>query len=145
MLFKWVDSGWAVGVLGKPNTSSRYKVDGVVANFRAKYDVDGKTASHVLSLTGYAADAGAEDESWVLLGPAEEAPALLGLEQRSVQPKTTTAPLQPTHEPTVATPGKIDDATLSAMSPADQAALMVRLGALLSGVSSPSDAAPPPA
>ena len=54
ILFLWPGSGWAVGVLGEPNTNKRYKVDGVTANFRATYACDGKTASHVLSLTSYA-------------------------------------------------------------------------------------------
>ena len=153
ILFNWPDGGWAVGVLGKPNMSKTFKVDGVIANFRAKYAVDGATASHVLSLTGYAADAGAEEDSWVLLGPAKAAPLLLmGTEQPTVQPKTPLAPLQPalrlpavcypTASPADSPPG-LDDATLSALSPDQQAALMVRLSGLLSGAASPSDAALP--
>ena len=102
----------------------------------------------MLSLTGYAADASAEEESWVLLGPAEEAPLLLrstehATAQPTVPPKTPLAPLQPTRAPTAAAAGSVDDATLGAMSPAEQAALMVRLSALMSGPPSPSDAVPP--
>jgi len=66
-----------VGELGEPNTNKRYRVDGVAANFRVKYAVDGKMASHVLSLTGYATSASADEESWVLLGRTDEAPPLL--------------------------------------------------------------------
>ena len=63
--------------------------------------------------------------------------------QPTVPPKTPLAPLQPTRAPTAAAAGSVDDATLGAMSPAEQAALMVRLSALMSGPPSPSDAVPP--
>ena len=87
ILFNWAGSGWAVGELGQPNTNKRYRVEGATANFRAKYASDGSTASHVLSLTGYAADSGADEDSWVLLGPPAAAPLQLTA--------TTPAPLGP--------------------------------------------------
>ena len=67
ILFNWGedDGGWAVGVLGEPNTGKKFKVNGTIANFRAKYAADGKFASHVLSLTSYATSSSADEESWV--------------------------------------------------------------------------------
>ena len=140
-----------MGVLGEPNTSKRYKVDGAIANFRVKYASDGETASHVLSLTGYAADAGADEESWVLLGPAEGARLLLTTTQQAAPaPATTPAPLSARARSKQAVPirapapvGGLDDAALGAMSTADMAALMVRLSAHMSGATSASDAALP--
>ena len=150
ILFNWGDEGgWAVGVLGEPNTSRRYKVDGAIANFRVKYASDGETASHVLSLTGYAADAGADEESWVLLGLAEGTPLLLTTAEQAA-PAPATAPLSarargkqavPTRAP--APVGGLDDEALGAMSTADMAAQMVRLSAHMSGATSAADAALP--
>jgi hypothetical protein len=135
-----------VGVLDQPNTDRRYKVDGATANFRALYACDGQTASHVLSLTGYASDSGAGPESWALLGepegeqlrlegpqgPQEPPPAApLSLSAR----KLSKQPLLPSTTPPLA---RLCDADVEELSPDEAAALMVRLAARMSGASSSS-------
>jgi hypothetical protein len=149
ILFNWEACGWAVGVLGQPNTNKRYKVEGVVANFRAEYACDGQTASHVLSLTNYASDSGAGTESWVLLGPPE------GEQQRleGPQPSPSAAPAsapsaapasarklskQPLLPSTTPLPARLTDADVDELTSEEVAALMVRLSARMSGASSSS-------
>ena len=139
ILFNWEAGGWAVGVLGKPNTNKRYKVDGAVANFRAEYACDGQTASHVLSLTGYATDSGAGTESWVLLGEPEGEQLRLEGPQQPSPPlsarQLSKQPLLPSTTPPLA---RLCDADVEELSPAEAAALMVRLAARMSGASSSS-------
>ena len=149
ILFNWEACGWAVGVLGQPNTNKRYKVEGVVANFRAEYACDGQTASHVLSLTNYASDSGAGTESWVLLGPPE------GEQQRleGPQPSPSAAPAsapsaapasarklskQPLLPSTTPLPARLTDADVDELTSEEVAALMVCLSARMSGASSSS-------
>jgi hypothetical protein len=133
----------------QPNTNKRYKVEGVVANFRAEYACDGQTASHVLSLTNYASDSGAGTESWVLLGPPE------GEQQRleGPQPSPSAAPAsapsaapasarklskQPLLPSTTPLPARLTDADVDELTSEEVAALMVRLSARMSGASSSS-------
>ena len=139
ILFHWAEGGWAVGVLDQPNTNKRYKVDGATANFRASYECDGKTASHVLSLTGYASDSDADTESWVLLGrPEGEQLRLTGAQQPpSAAPlsarKLSKQPLLPS---TTTPQAGLCDAEVDELSHAEVAALMLRLAARMSGASS---------
>lgn len=148
ILFHWEKSGWAVGVLGDPNKNKRYKVDGVLANFRVRYACDGETASHVLSLTGYASDSGADPESWVLLGPPEEEQLRLEGPQQPVDSTPSAAPTsarklskQPLLPSTTPPQVGLCETDVDELSNAEVAALMVRLAARMSGVS--SSATPP--
>ena len=141
ILFNLGAGGWAVGVLDKPNTNKRYKVDSVTANFRALYACDGQTASHVLSLTGYASDSGAGPESWALLGEPEGEQLRL----EGPQPPPPAAPLsarklskQPLQPSTTPPQAGLCDADVDELSTAEVAALMVRLAARMSGASSSS-------
>ena len=154
ILFNWGDEGgWAVGTLGEPNTSKKFKVNGVVANFRATYAADKSTSSHLLSLTAYATSADAEEESWVLLGPPEAAPLLLQSNeepspaQAAVQaaaPRSNRARTQPmacTATPATTDPSESAMALdLNGLSPMECASLMMRLSARMGGGSSSADA-----
>ena len=144
-----------MGTLGEPNTSKKFKVNGVVANFRATYAADKSTSSHVLSLTAYATSADAEEESWVLLGPAEAAPLLLRSDEEPAPavapaaaparaPRSNRAGKQPVpRSATPATAGQSEGAMaldLDGLSPMECASLMMRLSARMGGNSSSADA-----
>ena len=94
----------------------------------------------MLSLTGYAADAGADEDSWALLGQAEAAPLLHTNDDKPAPPLSARSKQRvAASTPATAPVGGLDDAALLAMSPADMAGLMVRLSAHMSGAGSSSN------
>ena len=93
----------------------------------------------MLSLTGYAADAGADEDSWALLGQAEAAPLLLTNDKPAPPLSARSKQRVAASTPATAPVGGLDDAALLAMSPADMAGLMVRLSAHMSGAGSSSN------
>ena len=119
---------------------------------------DGSTASHVLSLTNYAADASAEEEAWVLLGPPQAAPLLLtdaadpttasvlptagetSSRSRGKQRAQLPMAVQPVATPTPSLPAGLDPAVIASLSPSDIASLMMTLRAQMSAGSSSADA-----
>ena len=134
ILYNWGEAhGWAVGVLGEPNTSRAFRVNGVIANFRIKYECDGKTASHILALTGYASDATAEEWSWVLLGD-QDAPLALTLAQPAAGAAPTPGPTpQVGKQRAVGGLGEVSNAEIRNLTPQEKAKLIAHLSADLLG------------
>ena len=63
--------GWCLGKLEARNKDRRFKIDGKLVNFIAKFEIDEGTTQLSLQLTGYDPSADAAYDSWLLLEPVE--------------------------------------------------------------------------
>ena len=63
--------GWCLGKLEARNRDRRFKINGKMVNFIAKFEIDEGTTQLSLQLTGYDPSPDAEYDSWLLLEPVE--------------------------------------------------------------------------
>ena len=63
--------GWCLGKLEARNKDRRFKIDGKMVNFIAKFEIDEGTTQLSLQLAGYDPSPNAEYDSWLLLEPVE--------------------------------------------------------------------------
>ena len=64
--------GWCIGKLVARNKDRRFKINGNLVNFMAKFDIDEGTAQLSLKLTDYDTSPDAAYDSWLMLEPQAE-------------------------------------------------------------------------